>query len=126
MQSKFIQWFRILTGIMLVVFFFMWLFAWQPPDVPPAAQKLRDGLIAAGYFFPLICITYLLVGAAYLTNRFVPLATIVLFPITLNIVLYHLFLIPATLLRTAVLAVPNAVMIYACWDVYKPLLKAKT
>jgi len=125
MQSKFFQIFRILTGIMLVGFFLMWVFAWKLPDVPPTAQKLREGLITAGYFFPLIGIVYLLVGVSYVTNRFVPLATIVLFPITLNIVLYHLFLIPETLPRTAVLAVPNAVMIYTCWDVYKPLLKAK-
>lgn len=111
---------------MLVVFFLIGALGWQLPEAPPAATALRDALFAAGYFFPAIYLVYLIVGVAYLTNRFVPLATIVLVPITLNVFVYHLFLAPATLPVSGVLVVPNLLMIYACREAYMPLWQAKS
>ncbi len=125
MPDRLIPILRILFGLMFIGFFFMWVSDWPLPDVPPRATKLREGLLAAGYFFPIINIVYLLVGVSYLTNRFVPLATIILFPITLNVVLLHLFLVQSMLPRIAILVIPQAVMIYACWDAYKPLLSSR-
>ena len=86
---------------------------------------MREALLKAGYFFPTITVVYLLVGVSYLTNRFVPLATIVLFPVAFNVVLYHLFLIPSTLPVTGVLLIPNLFMFYACREAYRPLLQSR-
>ena len=99
---------------------------WKLPEVPSDAKAFRDALLAAGYVFPTIITVYLLVGISYLTNRFVSLATVVLFPITLNVFMYHVFLAPSKLPFTAVLIIPNAVMIYACREAYQPLLRAKS
>lgn len=114
--------FQVLTGLMLIGFFFLWFLGFEPPDVPPTAQRLREGLLSAGYFFPLISAVYLLVGVSYVTDRFAALATIVLFPVTLNVFFYHLFLIPATLYLTLFLVVPNLVMIYVHREAYRPML----
>jgi putative oxidoreductase len=47
-------------------------------------------LVDTGYLWPIIGITELLTGLAILAGRFVPLSLILLAPITLNILLFHL------------------------------------
>lgn len=69
-------------------------FAPQPP-MPQEALAFVTGLFSAPYFFILLKTTEALVALALFTNRFVPLALIVLAPITINIVLLHLVLAPA-------------------------------
>jgi hypothetical protein len=51
---------------------------------------LIDALKATGYMWELIGVLNMLGGAALLAGRFVPLALIVLAPISLNILLIHL------------------------------------
>ena len=116
---------RIAFGVMLIAFAGMMTFGWDPPDVPARAGALRDQLAEAGYVFPTIAIVYLAVGVSYVAGRFVALATIVLFPITLNVVLFHAFLVPETLHLTAFLVVPQVVMLCACREAYRPLLRAR-
>ncbi len=47
-------------------------------------------MVDTGYLWPIIGITELLAGLAILSGRFVPLVLIVIAPITLNILLFHL------------------------------------
>jgi uncharacterized membrane protein YphA (DoxX/SURF4 family) len=47
-------------------------------------------MVNTGYLWPIIGTVELLAGVAILSGRFVPLALIVLVPITLNILLFHL------------------------------------
>lgn len=65
------------------------------PQLEGGAAQFMGGLAAAGYFFPLLKGTEMLVGLALLTGRFVPLSLVVLAPITLNIVAFHAVLAPA-------------------------------
>src|SRR5688572_4020746 len=64
------------------------------PEFPPAAGAFIGALAGAGYLFPMIASIQLLAGIALLTNRFVPLALILLAPIAVNIAAFHLFLTP--------------------------------
>ena len=52
---------------------------------------LIDALKASGYMWELIAVVIMVAGLALLLGRFVPLALIVLAPISLNILLLHLF-----------------------------------
>lgn len=65
-----------------------------PPELTGAAGAFNAGLEAAGYFTPLLKGTELLCGLLLLSNRFVPLALVVLAPIVVNIVAVHVFLMP--------------------------------
>lgn len=59
----------------------------------PAARwhlLLIDALKATGYIWELIGVVNMVGGAALLAGRFVPLALIVLAPVSLNILLIHL------------------------------------
>ena len=51
--------------------------------------------MGAGYMLPLIAGTQALAGAMLLANRFVALALVLLAPVIVNIVAFHLFLAPS-------------------------------
>jgi uncharacterized membrane protein YphA (DoxX/SURF4 family) len=81
---------RILLGLIFVVFGLNGFLGFIPlPPHQGAAAEFMQGLAAAGYFFPLLKITEIAVGVALLAKRYVPLALVVLAPITVNIVAFH-------------------------------------
>jgi uncharacterized membrane protein YphA (DoxX/SURF4 family) len=55
-----------------------------------ADSAFITAMVNTGYLWPIIGTVELLAGVAILAGRFVPLALIVLAPITLNILLFHL------------------------------------
>lgn len=99
-------------------------FAPQPP-LPAGAQAFMGGLFSAPYFLVLLKGTELLVALALLSNRFVPLALIVLAPITVNIVLFHIVLAPAGAPIAAALLVFHLAAAWSRWDSYRTVLAAK-
>ena len=58
----------------------------------PEGWAFISAIKANGYLFPTIGIISLLSGLAFLVNRYVALAAIILLPITVNFVLFHIFL----------------------------------
>ncbi|MEZ0391957.1 MAG: DoxX family membrane protein [Pseudobdellovibrionaceae bacterium] len=68
-----------------------------PPDLPERLQTFNTGLMASGYFFTLLKLTETICGALLLSGFFVPLALVILAPISLNIFLVHAFLAPSGL-----------------------------
>jgi uncharacterized membrane protein YphA (DoxX/SURF4 family) len=90
---------RILLGLIFFVFGLMGLLNLvpPPPNLPEKLQAYMTGLMATGYFFPLLKGTEVICGALLLANLFVPLALVVLAPIVLNIFLVHTVLEPSGL-----------------------------
>lgn len=66
-----------------------------PADLPERLQTFNNGLMASGYFFPFLKATETICGLLLLSGFFVPLALVVLAPITVNIILVHAFLAPS-------------------------------
>ena len=66
----------------------------MPESIPENMMTFMNGLMATGYFFPLLKGTEVICGALLLIGAFVPLALVVLAPIVLNIFLVHLFMAP--------------------------------
>ncbi len=85
----------VLLGVMGGLNYFFKFMA--TPQPTPEAGAFLGAMAAAGYFFPFVKIVELIGGAMLLTNRFVPLALVMLAPIILNIFALHLFLQPAQL-----------------------------
>ena len=85
---------RIVLGLIYFVFGLNGFLQFLPAPPPPsgAAGAYLGGLAAAGYFFPLLKATEVLGGLALLSNRAVPLALVVLAPITVQIFAYHALL----------------------------------
>ncbi len=83
---------RLLLGALYVVFGLNGFFQFLPQPAPtPEGGAFLGALFTAGYMFPFIKITEILGGALLLANRST-LGAVILFPVTLNILAYHLFL----------------------------------
>lgn len=114
---------RVLMGALLVfssIAFFLKLMPQQPLD--GNAKLFVEGLFASGYLMLVVKVVELLVGIALITNRFVPLALVVIFPITINIVLFHVFLAPDNLVMPLFLLFANLFLAVRYKDSYKHIL----
>ncbi len=89
---------RILLGLLLVFASVAYFFDLvEPPEMEGDLLLFNRGIDAAGYLLPLVKTLELLCGLAFLSGFFVPLATVVIFPVAVNILGFHLFLDPAGL-----------------------------
>jgi uncharacterized membrane protein YphA (DoxX/SURF4 family) len=96
-----------------------------PPELPDAGGAFMSALVETGYLMPLVKGVELVAGVMLLTGRFVPLALLILAPVLVNIVAFHLFLAPAGLPPGIVLG-SLALFLAACnRDVWMSVLAAK-
>jgi putative oxidoreductase len=115
---------RYFLGIALVFFALNGFFQFMtPPAMGDAANAFMAALGATGYMFVLINLVQLAVGISLLSNKFVPLALIVLAPLTVNIILFHLFLHVQSILFGAIVAVLHIYLASVNMNSYKNLLK---
>ncbi|MBK8594329.1 MAG: DoxX family protein [Holophagales bacterium] len=115
---------RSLMGLLFLFASLTFFFELITPPPPTGPMKLfSDGLAASIYLLPTVKVIELLCGVAFLTGRFVPLATVLIAPIIVNIVLLHAFLDPKGLPVALFLVIANSFVAYANRDSYKPLLR---
>lgn len=115
---------RVLMGLLFLFASITYLFKLITPPPPTGAMKtFGEGLEASIYLLPTVKLIELLCGAAFVTGRFVPLATVLISPIIVNIVLVHAFLAPEGLPLAAFLVFANSFVAYQHRESYKPLLK---
>src|SRR5687768_11415304 len=91
---------RVLLGLVFLVFGLNGFFYFIPPPstpMPDRAMAFLGALMGTGYLLPLVAGTQALAGALLLANRFVPLALVLLAPLIVNIVAFHIFLEPSGL-----------------------------
>lgn len=117
---------RIILGLMLAVVGLNKFLQFMPAmQMAPPAMNLMGALIASGYVMPMVAMVEIIVGALLLTNKFVPLALILLAPLSVNVVLFHLFLDPASIGPAALVTIMNIYLAYVNKDKYRPLLSAR-
>ncbi len=117
---------RILFGALLVfasVTYFLNLF--PQPELTGNMKTFNDGLNASVYLMPLVKVIELVCGIALITGRFVPLATVVIFPIVVNILGVHIFLAPEGLLMAIFVLLANLFLVYRNKNHYKELMTIK-
>jgi putative oxidoreductase len=117
---------RVLMGLMFVFASVVVLFKLMPTPEPKGAVKtFMDGIEATVYLLPFIKLTELFCGISFLVGRFVPLATIIIFPIVLNIFLFHLFVAPEGLVMAILLLLGNLFLAFYYRNNYRSLLVSK-
>jgi uncharacterized membrane protein YphA (DoxX/SURF4 family) len=122
MNSKLTMVLRLLLGLILLVFGANKFFQFMPsPPMEGAPADFMGALFAAGYMFPLIAITEIVAGVLLLSNKWTGLALIFAAILSVNIVLFHLMLAPASIAAGAVVAILTIVLIYANWKKFKTL-----
>jgi hypothetical protein len=119
---------RVILGAAFVVFGlngFLHFIPMPPPAAGSPAAVLWGGFFESKYMVPLIFGTQAVSGLLILSGIFLPLGLILLAPVLVNILLFHLFLEPAGIVLPVVLAVLYLILVSAYWSKFKGLLSVK-
>lgn len=112
MNSLFTKIIRIALGLALVVFGANKLFHFIPMETPTGLP---------GYIFSAVGLLEVFIGLMLLLKKWVAFGLVLLAPISINILLFHLFLSISGLPVAIVILVFNGILIYKHWPQYKPL-----
>ena len=119
---------RVLLGLIFLVFGLNFFLHFIPMDAQhgEVAGNFLGGLFGAGYFFPFLKGLEIVLGAFLIIRLFVPLSVAALFPITLNIFLFHAFLEPASVGLSVVMLILNLYLVWAYRESFGPLFRLKS
>lgn len=124
MNSMFTKIVRIVLGIMLVLFGANKFFGFIPlPELPEKAASFMTSLGATGYVLKTVGVLEIIIGAMLLLKKWVAFALTLLVPISLNILLFHLFLDVSGIGGALLITVLNGILIYKHWPQYKSLFQ---
>lgn len=115
-----------ILGILMIAFglnkFFHYL---EDFSLRPTAQMFWDGLVNSGYFFEWLGTMETLAGVLLLVRRTRVLGALVLFPIALNIIVFHLFLAPEAIVFGLAMFLLNGVVLWDNRRVLLPIVRGK-
>ena len=122
---------RIVLGFIYLVFGLDYFFHFIPyqPNHTGRVAAFKAALKGVGYFYPMIKSIQIVGGTALLVNQYAPFFAVVLFPISVNVFLYHTILVPSGWFMGVLLIVPNLFLGYAYRKYYngmfikRPLLQ---
>ncbi|WP_185147028.1 acyltransferase [Pseudochryseolinea flava] len=119
---------RVLLGLIYFVFGLNFFLHFIPMDAKQseAASNFVGGLFGSGYFFPFLKGAEVILGLFLIIRLFVPLSVAALFPITLNIFLFHAFLEPGAMALSVLMLLLNLYLVWAYRDSFSPLFRAKS
>ena len=119
---------RVLLGVIYVFFSAIVLFNLNLFDAPPpsgAFKAYMEGITASGYLMKFIKITEFVCGLVLISGRFAPLATVIIFPVSINILFTHAFTVPGALPIGITIMALNLFLAYAYRKNYATLVMAK-
>ncbi|MDA9309519.1 DoxX protein [Flavobacteriaceae bacterium] len=124
MNSTFTTILRMLLGVSLLIFGMNKFIAFIPIfDMAPAAANFMESLNSTGYVLYVVASLELLIGGLLLFKKWVPFALILLAPIVVNILLFHLFLDVSGMLVAVLMLAITGVLIYKYWKSYSSLFQ---
>lgn len=116
---------RILLGALLLFASLSYFFKFGEQPAPVGDMKtVMAGFMATKYLLPLAKSVELICGLSFLTGKFLKITSVILVPVTLNILLINVFLMPEGTPIAAALLLGNVFLIYRNWDSYKWLFLA--
>ncbi|TAG59391.1 MAG: DoxX family membrane protein [Cytophagales bacterium] len=118
---------RMLLGVIFFVFGLNAFFPFIPvPPLQGMAGNFVGALVQSGYFFPFLKTLETVGGLLLILGLFMPMVLVVLFPITLNIMLFHLFLGLEGMPIAILMLLAHLMLLYAHKNYYKGLFVMKT
>ena len=92
-------------------------------DMAPAAANFMESLNSTGYVLYVVASLELLIGVLLLFKKWVPFALVLLAPIVVNILLFHLFLDVSGMFVAVLMLAITGVLIYKYWKSYSSLFQ---
>lgn len=124
MNSTFTIILRIILALTLLIFGFNKFLSFIPLfEMPPAAANFIDSLDSSGYVLYVVAILEIGIGLLLLLKKWVPFALILLAPITINILLFHMFLDVSGIGIAILVVFLNTMLIFKYWKAYKTLFQ---
>jgi hypothetical protein len=80
------------------------------------------GLVANAYILPTVAVVEILAGVSFLTNKFVPLAALILAPISFSIVATHLLFDPAGTAPALIVLIANVLLFVKYKERFMPII----
>lgn len=117
MNSKFTQIIRIVLGLILLLSGLNKIFKF----IPTPAGNIIESFGQVDYIFPLVAAFEIIIAAFLLANKWVAFALVLLVPLSLNILLFHIYLNFDGIIPAIVVAVLNGILIYKQRRQYAPL-----
>lgn len=124
MTSTFTKIIRMILGLCLLFFGISKLvhFNFLPVHIYTGdAALFIDSLTNSGYILKVVGIFEVFIGILLLLGKWVPFALILLAPISVNILLFHIFLDTPGLLIAIIVVLLNLILIYKHWKTFRPL-----
>jgi putative oxidoreductase len=118
---------RLLLGLIFVVFGlngFLNFISMGPMPSGLAGQFL--GALAQSHYFHLVAAIQIIGGVLLLLNRFVPLALLILGPVIVNIISYHLFLNPTGIALALFVAILWLIVFYSHRQYFSGIFTQRT
>jgi uncharacterized membrane protein YphA (DoxX/SURF4 family) len=110
---------RVLLGLVFLIFGLNMFFHFMPAPPPPGDAGVLAGVMFQHGWFLFFGVLYVIAGLLLLIGRYVPVALVLLGPIIVNILLFHLTLAPSGIVPGAVCAVLEIFLIYAYWPAFE-------
>jgi putative oxidoreductase len=115
----------ILLGLMLTTFGLNKFLNFMPVmELSAPGLEFMGAFVKIGYGMTAVAIVEIITGILIATNKYRALAVVILFPIMLNALLFHLFLDPENMLPAVLAVVMNIFLMYAVRDKYAALFQA--
>lgn len=129
MNSNFTKIIRFVLGLILILFganklimIFNGTGFMPTPALPENASDFMTSLGATGYILPVVGALEVYIGILLVLKKWVPFALILLAPISVNILLFHVFLdLSGGMIGALVVALLNGILIYKHWPQFKSL-----
>lgn len=118
---------RLLLGFIYLVFgldYFLHFIPYQPLHTG-AAGAFIAGLKGTGYFYPMQKVIQIICGLSLMLNLYPAFSAVVLFPISLNVLLFHTVLVPSGWYMGVTLVVPNLLLGYGYRKYYSGMFVQK-
>lgn len=117
---------RILLGAVFFVFGLNAFLSFLPmPPMQGMAGQFVGALVQSGYFFPFLKSVETIGGLLLILGLFMPLNLLMLFPITLNIMLFHLFLGLDGIPIAVLMMLAHLLLLFGYRSYYKDMLIMK-
>jgi len=122
MANRFTRVLEVILGLALLVFGANGFLQFMPAmEFNNAGSSFLGALFGTGYIFPIMSVVWIIAGLLFVFNRARAFAAILIFPISLNLVLFHLLLDGSNSIFAYIIFLVNVYLIYAYWKVYRPL-----
>ncbi len=125
MKNKVTIGLRYLLGIVLLINGINMFAQFMPlpnPQQPELAQRFLNILREAGYFYPILGAVKIATALALFTNKYLALMLVVMFPITLNGILFHFAMDPSTTIVALVVGMVQVYLMYTNKEKYAALI----